>query len=332
MRSWPLLVVGGGPCGLAVGVAARQANLDCVILDKSSVVSAITNYPTHMTFFSTSERLELGDVPFTSVADKPTRREALKYYHRIVKHFSLDVRQYQSVDRIERQDDGFRVLTRQRDGDTDVMNAANIVIATGYLDSPCMLGVPGEALAKVAHYYREGSPYFDQDCVVIGAGNSAVDAALDLYRWGARVTLVHFGEALDPGVKPWILPDIVNRINEKAIDVRWKSRVVEIKENSVLISSDERPGVEALKNDWVFAMTGFRPDSELLRSVGVEVDGTTGIPCYDPGTMQTNIPGVFIAGVIAAGFNANKIFIENGRRHGGLIVDTVLHDRQGGQS
>ncbi len=321
---WPLVVVGAGPCGLGVGVAARLAGVDCVLLDQSSVVSAITSFPTHMTFFSTPERLELGGVPFTTVADKPTRREALKYYHRIVRHFSLDVRQYHTVEAVERAGAGFQVQVRLRDAERRTYAAANVVIATGYLDTPCLLNVPGEGLSKVSHYYREGSPYFDQDCVVIGAGNSGVDVALDLHRWGARVTLVHFADGLDPGVKPWILPDMIGRIKEQAISVRFRARVIEIRERSVLIQSEDTGAVEELRNDWVFAMTGYRPDPRLLRSLGVEIDEQTGIPCYDPATMQTNQPGVFIAGVIAAGLNANKIFIENGREHGGLIVQTVL--------
>jgi thioredoxin reductase (NADPH) len=321
MKDIPIAVVGGGPCGIGVGVAARLADLDCVIFEKSSVVSAITNYPTHMTFFSTAEKLELGGVPFTSIGDKPTRREALKYYQRIVSHFRLDLHQYERVDTVHRSGTGFVLNTVRHDGTPAEYRAANVVIATGYLDTPCLLGISGEHLPKVTHYYREGSPYFAQDCVVIGAGNSAVDAALDLYRWGARVTLVHFADVLDPGVKPWILPDIMNRIKDNSIAVRWKSRVLEIRPASVLIASAS--GLEELKNDWVFAMTGYRPDPRLLRSLGVEISVETGIPCYDPATMQTNQPGVYVAGVIAAGFNANKIFIENGREHGGSIVRAV---------
>ena len=316
---FPLAVVGAGPCGLGVGVAARQAGVDCILFDKSSVVSAIANYPTHMTFFSTAERLELGGVPFTSINDKPNRREAIKYYHRIVRLFDLQVRQYEEVIAVEKMADGFLLKTVCRNGKQGRYSADNITIATGYLDTPCLLNIPGENLDKVTHYYREGAQYFDQDCMVIGAGNSAVDAALDLYRWGARTTLVHFADALDPGVKPWILPDIVNRIKEGSIAARWKSRVIEIREDCVMVERADGI-VEEVKNDWVFAMTGYKPDPRLLRSLGVEINDQTGIPCYDPATMETNQPGVYIAGVIAAGHNANKIFIENGREHGPAIV------------
>lgn len=330
-RPRKIAVIGAGPCGIAVGVAARRAGVDCVMIDKSCVVSAITNYPTHMTFFSTAERLELGDVPFTSPNDKPTRREALKYYHRVVQHFELDVQQYEAVQRVERVGDLIRLHTVLRDGRERTWDAENLVVATGYLDTPVKLEVPGEDLPKVTHYYREGSPYFDQDCIVIGAGNSAVDAALDLYRWNARVTLVHFEHVLDSGVKPWVMPDITNRIKNGEIGVRWRSRVTEIRPRSVLVQSEMDGSVEELPNEWVFAMTGYRPDPVILASLGVAIDPATGIPSHDPVTMETNQSRIFIAGVIAAGLNANKIFIENGREHGPRIVETVLAGRNRGQ-
>ncbi len=322
MNTFDIAVVGAGPCGIGVGVAAKAGNASCVLFDKASVVSAIARYPTHMTFFSTAEKLELGGVPFIAQGDKPNRREALRYYQRIVRSFDLDVRQYEEVERIERDVD-FHIHTRRKDGSPRSYHARNVVIATGYLDTPVLMDIPGEELSHVRHYYKEGHPYFDQDCIVIGAGNSAVDVALDLLRWGARPTLVHFADALDPGVKPWILPDVMNRIKSGEIPVRWKSRVIEVRANSVIIQSDgsgERLEVAA---DFVFAMTGFRPDPRLLLSLGAIVDPLTGIPAHDPTTMQTSVPGVYIAGVIAAGLNANKIFIENGREHGPKIVSAV---------
>jgi thioredoxin reductase (NADPH) len=275
-----------------------------------------------MTFFSTAEKLELGGVPFIAQSDKPNRREALRYYQRIVRNFKLDVRQYESVERIERSGD-FVIHTRRKDGSQHEYRARHVVIATGYLDTPVLMNVPGEELPHVRHYYKEGNPYFDQDCVVIGAGNSAVDVALDLYRWHARPTLVHFEDVLDPGVKPWILPDIMNRIKSGEIAVRWRSRVVEIRPNSVVLKAEDSDALSELPADFVFAMTGFCPDPRLLRSLGAHVDTQTGIPEHNPETMETNVPGVFIAGVIAAGLNANKIFIENGREHGPRIVATV---------
>ena len=326
-----IAVVGAGPCGLGVGVAAKLENVSCVLFDKASVVSAISRYPTHMTFFSTAEKLELGGVPFIAQGDKPNRREALRYYQRIVRTFDLNVHQYEHVEKIERSQ-MFVIHTKRKDGQTLTYLARNVVIATGYLDTPVLMNIPGENLPHVRHYYKEGNPYFDQRCIVIGAGNSAVDVALDLYRWGAKPTLVHFADALDPGVKPWILPDIINRLKSGEIAVRWRSRVVEIKPSTVIIRSDENGQTTEEPADFVFAMTGFRPDPTLLRSLGATVDDATGIPSHDPTTMQTNVPGVFIAGVIAAGLNANKIFIENGREHGPKIVNAVLQGTKNSES
>jgi thioredoxin reductase (NADPH) len=316
-------VVGAGPCGLAVGIAAYRAGLSCTLFDRGCVVSSISHYPTHMTFFSTAERLEIGGVPFVVVSDRPTRREALRYYQRLVREFALDVRQYEEVTALRREDDGFVVATRTVKGDTAEVSAANVVIASGYFSSPNLLGVPGEDLPKVAHSYREGHVYFDQDCVIVGGGNSAVDAALELHRWGARVTIVHFLEALDPNVKPWVRPDIEARLREGAIAARFESRIDNITPHDVTVRHEPSGATETLANDWVLAMTGYMPDGSMLRSLGVEFDAETGIPHHDPATMQTNATGVYIAGVLSAGYNANKVFIENGRGHGELIVRSV---------
>jgi thioredoxin reductase (NADPH) len=315
-----LAVVGAGPCGLGVGIAAAQAGLDCVLLDKGCVVSSIAAYPTFMTFFSTADRLEIGGVPFVTPNDKPTRREALRYYQRLAQEFRLDVRQYQEVMQVEGTRGAFRLTTRTITGQQAVQHAANIVIATGYFDSPNLLHVPGESLPKVAHAYQEGHAYYDQDVVIVGGGNSAVDAALELHRWGARVTLVHFAEALDPNVKPWVRPEIEARIREGAIAARFGTRLVEVRPASVVLRHDAAATTEELRNDWVLALTGYTPNGRLLRSLGVDFDDASGIPLHDPDSMQTRVPGVFVAGVITAGNNANKVFIENGRGHGARIV------------
>src|SRR5512146_2963282 len=319
-----IAVVGAGPCGLGVGVAARQAGLSCVLFDRGPVTSAITQYPTHMTFFSTSERLELGGVPFISPGDKPTRRDALRYYRRIVEVFDLEVHQYEGVTEVSGCQGSFLVRTLRMDGGTAEYAARHIVVATGYLDTPRLMDIPGEELPKVLHYYKEGAPYFQQDCVVIGAGNSSVDVALDLYRWGANVTLVHFADVLDPGVKPWILPDIENRLKKGEIGVRWRTRVVEVRPRSVVLRHEDTGEKEELRNDWLFAMTGYIPDPTLLQHLGVSINPITGIPTHDPATMESDVPGVFIAGVLAAGYDANKIFIENGREHGPAICQAIL--------
>lgn len=319
-----LAVVGAGPCGIGVGAAARQAGVNCTLFDKSCVVSSIGGYPTFMTFFSTAERLEIAGVPFVIVGDKPTRREALRYYQRLVDVFELDVHQYENVVAVERSEHHFRLRTVRRSGTAHTYEAANVVIATGYFDSPNMLRVPGEELPKVAHSYREGHIFYDQDVVVIGGGNSAVDAALEIHRWGARVTIVHFAEALDPNVKPWVQPEIAGRIRDGDIVFRGRSRVAEIRPESVVIRSEDTGALDEIPNDWVLAMTGYMPRRDLLNSLGVTFDAGTGIPTHDPDTMETNVAGLFIAGVITAGNNANKVFIENGREHGPKIVSRVL--------
>lgn len=328
-ESFDIAVIGAGPCGLSVGVAARKAGLSCILFDKGCITQAIVNFPLKMTFFSTADRLELGGVPFIVPGDKPARVDALKYYRAVADRFDLDVRQYEEVVDIEGEQDDFVLRTRGRGGEDVAYAARSVVVATGYFDTPNLMDIPGEDLPKVLHYYREGYAYFDQDCVVIGAGNSAVDAALDLYRSGARVTLVHFEDDLDSGVKPWVLPDIRNRLDKGQIEARWRTRVMEVRPGSVVLRDEDTGAVEELDNDWVFAMTGYTPDPKLLRTLGVSIDPETGIPAHDPETMATDVPGVYIAGVIAAGYNANKIFIENGREHGGRIVDAVRREVAG---
>ncbi len=324
-----IAVVGAGPCGLGVGVAARQAGLSCRLFDRGPVTSALTLFPTHMTFFSTAERLELGGVPFISPGEKPTRRDALRYYRRIVEVFDLDVHQYEAVTEVAGGRGEFRLRTLTKDGCAGEHLARHLVVATGYLDTPRRMGIPGEELPKVHHYYKEGAPYFRQDCVVIGAGNSSVDAALDLFRGGARVTLVHFADTLDPGVKPWIVPDIQGRLNKGEIAARWRTRLLEVRPRTVLLLNEETGATEELPNDWVFAMTGYVPDPTLLQELGVSINPITGIPAHDPATMESDVPGVFIAGVLAAGYDANKIFIENGREHGPRICAAIV--RAGGR-
>jgi len=318
-----LAVIGAGPCGLAVGVAAKRAHLACSLFDKGPVVSSLQRYPLYMTFFSTPEKLEIG-VPFVTAGDKPTRREALAYYRRVAEHFELDVRQYHAVVRVERTAEGFE-LEAQHPGaaEPETIRSRHVVCATGYFESPNLLDVPGEDLPHVSHFFVEPHPYWQQRVVVVGGGNSAVEAALELSRVNARVTLVHFLSDFDRGVKPWVLPDITNRVKEGRVAVRWCSRVVEITRSHVVVRRDPDGDRDTVPADFVVALTGYRADLRLLRSLGVQVDDTTGVPRHDPATMETNVPGVYIAGVLSSGFDANKIFIENGREHGGRICDHI---------
>ncbi|HWH49997.1 MAG TPA: YpdA family putative bacillithiol disulfide reductase [Gemmatimonadaceae bacterium] len=322
MSDVDVLIVGAGPCGLAAAIAAQRGGFRPLVLDASSVVSTITHYPTYVRFFSTAEKLALGGLPFIVAAEKPTRRDALAYYRAVVKHFQIPLRQYERVTSIERAGDGFTVYSDSRSHGERTTGAQAVIVATGYFGSPNYLGVPGEDLPHVTHTYREGHEAFEQDAVVIGGGNSAAEAALDLWRSGARVTLVHFGPTFDKRIKPWVQPDFENRVREGSISVRWDSRVRSIDREAVTLTSPH--GEERLRADLVYVMTGFAPNTDLLRRVGVPIDARTGIPAHNPETLETPVSYLFIAGVIVAGFDANKVFIENGRYHGDRIVARLL--------
>ncbi len=319
-RLLDLAVVGAGPCGIAVGAAAARTELSCVLFDEGPLTASLVDYPPYMTFFSTADNLEIAGVPFVMPRGKPDREDALAYYRRVADHFELEVHQHEPVLSVEGEAGDFRLRTRPRAGRERRWRARAVVVATGSFHEPNRLDVPGEELDKVRHRYDEPHPYWDQDVLVVGGGNSAVEAALETWRAGARVTFVHFEEELDPGVKPWIRPDIENRFAEGSIPVRWRTRVEEITPTSVVLRDLETGETDEIANDWVLAMTGWHADPALLRSLGVEVDPESGVPAHDPGTMETNVEGVYIAGVLAAGDDANRIFIENGKHHGPRIV------------
>ena len=317
-----LLIVGAGPCGLATAISAQRAGLTARVLDAGAVVSTITQYPYYVSFFSTAEKLSLGGVPFVVATDKPTRRDGLAYYRAIVRHFALDVRQYERVVGLDGAEGAWTVHSITSEGVANATQAKAVVVATGYFGSPNYLKVPGEDLPHVRHVYREGHDAFDQDVVVVGGGNSAAEAALDLWRAGARVTLVHFGPDFDKRIKPWVLPDFQNRAAEGAIGTRWNSRVTRVSPGVAVVATPA--GEEQMAARFVYVMTGFAPNTDLLRDAGVPIDAVTGIPHHDPDTLETAISGLFIAGVVVAGFDANKVFIENGRFHGDRIVARLL--------
>jgi len=321
-EAFDVVVVGAGPTGLACGIELQQRGLKTVLVEKGCVVNSIYHYPTNMTFFTTPELLEIGNIPMTSLNDKPNRTEALKYYRRVADHYSLDIRQYERVDRIAGDDGAFQVFTTGRLGCGHVYEVRKIVLATGYYDVPNMLDVPGEALDKVLHYYREAHPYYNHDVAVIGAKNSAAIAALELWWTGARVTLIHRGAGISDSVKYWIKPNIENRIKNGEIRAYFHSRVMEIRPDSIRVATPE--GEVSLKNDFVFALIGYRPDLAFLNSAGIALEPDTLRPRTNPETLESGRAGVYLAGVIVAGMHTNEIFIENGRLHGCLIAQSIV--------
>ncbi len=319
-----LAVVGAGPCGIAVGTAAATAGLRATLYDRGCITNSLVDYPYYMTFFSTARKLEIGGVPFSIAASKPNRREALTYYRRVVEHYDLDVHQYEEITSIEGQRGDFLLHTKTRAGAEGTLRAKAVVVATGGFHEPNYLDVPGEDLPKVKHYYQEPYPFYDQDVLVVGAGNSSVESALETYRAGARVTMVHIFDEIDRGVKPWVVPDIQNRLKNGEIEVYWRHRIQEIRLTSVILWNMDSEETVEIPNDWVLAMTGWRPDRHFISGLGIDIDDETGIPSHTPDTMESNVPGIYIAGVLAAGYNANKIFIENGKFHGPKIVEAVV--------
>lgn len=360
-----VVIVGAGPCGLAAGIACQRAGLRTVLLERHCLVSGVHGYPTYMTFFSTADRIAIGGIPFVVPTEKPTRRDALAYYRMVARRCALDVRQYEEVREVQRMAEGevtvvgdaggppdlnipdfgdppgteitpahaisptlpprWLVRSRTRTSRERLTAAHAVVLATGYFGTPNRLGVPGEDLPHVTHRLGDAHEGWGLPVVVVGGGNSATDAALELYRAGAQVTLVHFGAALDPNVKPWVRPDAEARIREGSIAARFESRVLAIEPDHVVVRGPH--GDDRVRADRVYLMIGYQPNTALLAAAGVPLDPETGIPEHDPATMETSVPGLFIAGVLASGFDANKTFIENGRHHGDRIAAALTAAR-----
>jgi thioredoxin reductase (NADPH) len=316
--SFDVLVIGAGPTGMACAIEAQRAGFRSVLVDKGCLCNSIFHYPSHMTFFTTPELLEIGDIPFPSPNQKPIRNEALEYYRKVAEHYRLDIRQYRLVESVSGADGEFHVLTRDRFGREEVYRTRKLIVATGYYDLPNYLDIPGEELPKVHHYYDDPHPYYDQDVIVIGGKNSAAIAALELWRHGARVTLVHRGPSMHRHVKYWILPDIENRIKNGEIAAHFLSKVIDIGTDTVTLETPQ--GTRELANDCVFALTGYHPDFDFLRGLGVRLDGKDLLPVCDADCLESNVPGIYLAGVIVAGSRTNEIFIENGRFHGRQIA------------
>src|ERR1017187_5653010 len=313
-----VLVIGAGPTGLACAIEAQKAGLRTVLVDKGCLCNSLFHYPAHMTFFTTSERLEIGGIPFPSPNAKPSRDEALQYYRLVAAYYKLDVRQYQCVKRVTGADGAFAVHTEDRFGRPGVIEARKLVISSGYYDLPNFMNIPGENLSKVQHYYVDPHPYFEMNVAVIGGKNSAAIAALELWRSGAHVTLIYRGPGVTPNVKYWIKPDIENRIKDGEIKAFFETDVVEITPDAVIVETPE--GRQTLPNDFVFAMTGYHPDFNFLEQLGVLLEGPDKLPVCNAETLESNVPGIYLAGVIVAGSRTHENFIENGRFHGRQIA------------
>jgi bacillithiol disulfide reductase len=316
-KHFAIIIIGGGPIGLACGIEAKKAGLDYLILEKGCLVNSLYNYPSNMTFFSTSERLEIGGVPFVSNNPKPTRPEALEYYRRVAQSFELKIHLFEKVNEVKDNHPGFTVVTNK-----DLYKADHIIIATGFYDIPYLLNVPGEDLPKVKHYYKDPHFYSFQKVVVAGANNSAVDAALETWRKGAEVTMVIRGPEIGKRVKYWVRPDIENRIKENSIIAYFNSVIKEIREKEVDIQTPE--GIVTIENDWVLAMTGYQPNLDFLRKMNIKLsDDEIMKPWINEDTYETNTPNVYLAGVICGGMNTHRLFIENSREHAQKIIHTI---------
>lgn len=322
-----VIIIGAGPCGLSAAIECQRQGLSSLIIEKNFIVHSIFLYPTSMQFFSTTDLLEIGAVPFTSPNDKPYRHEALVYYRRAAEQHGLEIASYEEALRIEPlEDGGFVVHTINKRGEQQSRTAAHVVISTGYFDQPNMIGIPGEELPKVTHYFGEAHPYTGMKVTVIGGSNSAVDAALELIRVGASVDMVYRGASVSQNIKPWVRPIFESMVTKGKISLHLESRVTEITPASVIVTRSNGETVQ-LDNDFVLALTGFRPSRTLLSSAGVLMNDDLDKPLFNPATMESNIPGLYVAGVIASGRNANEVFIETGRGHGKLIADHIVSKR-----
>lgn len=312
-----ILIIGGGPIGIACGLAAQKAGLSFVIVEKGCLVNSLYNYPSTMTFFSTSEKLEIGGVPFVTNSNKPTRSEALEYYRRVTTSYNLPVKLYEEVTGVKKEADFYTITTAKA-----TYQAKNVVVSTGFYDIPVTLGIPGEDLPKVKHYYKDPHYYALQKVVVVGSSNSAIDVALETYRKGADVTLVIRGDEVSSRVKYWVRPDIVNRIKEGSIQAYFNSHLKAVREQEVDIETPA--GVVTIPNDFVMAMTGYRPNFEFLKKLGINLTEDKFIPQYHPETMETNLPGLYLAGVVCGGLDTHLWFIENSRVHAEMIIEDIV--------
>ena len=321
MGMYDIVCIGAGPTGLATAIEAKRAGMRPLVIDKACLCNSIFHYPVNMVFFTTPELLEIGDLPLVCAAEKSTRIEALKYYRKAAEHYGLELRLYERVRRVDGQDGSFSVVTETEKGTEGKYPGKKIAVATGYYDLPNKLDVPGEELPHVSHYYTEPHEFWNQDLVVIGGKNSAAEAALDLFRNGARVTLVHRGKELGKTIKYWVRPDIENRIKAGQITALFEARVEEITKDEVIVEQQGR--TKRLPAKKVFALTGYHPDYSFIESLGIRLDPESKKPTMDPKTLESNVPGIHLAGVVTGGRHTGEIFIENGRLHGKQIIEAL---------
>lgn len=322
MQQEEVIIVGAGPCGMAAAIALQEKGMEPLIIEKGNVVNSLYHYPTHQTFFSSSDNLEIGDVAFITEKQRPVRNEALTYYREVAKRKALRIHSFEKVVKIEKENSHFILNTENDKKEKKQYKAKFVIIATGYYDQPNYLHIPGEDLPKVTHYFKEAHPYFGKNVIVIGGKNSAVDAALELQKAGANVTVLYRGEKYSESIKPWILPGFDSLVRKEKINMVFRANVLKITEDKVFYEVDGEE--KEIDNDFVFAMTGYRPNIPFLNQAGIETDPETGVPSYDEETYETNVPNLYIAGVVAAGFDNNSIFIENGRFHGEKIAASIV--------
>jgi len=315
------IIIGAGPCGLAAALELERHHIKPLIIEKGNIAHTIYRFPTHQTFFSTSRNLEIGNFPFVTEKFKPVRNEALVYYREVAKRNALRIKTYEKAIDIAKEKSSF-IVTTSKNNQEKKYKARYVIVATGYYDQPKQLGIKGEHLPKVTHYFKEAHPYYKTDVVIIGGKNSAVDAALELYKAGANITVLYRGSEYSKSIKPWILPDFDSLIQKGKIQMAFKANVLEITENEVIY--DKEGKTKRIKNDFVFAMTGYQPDIAFLKKIGIEIDQKTGRPARDEKTFETNIANLYVAGVIISGYNGNETFIENGRSHGKEIAKSIM--------
>lgn len=323
MNQEQVIIVGGGPCGMSSAIELQKHGINPLIIEKGNIVNTIYRFPTHQMFFSSSEKLEIGNVAFITEKQKPVRNQALAYYRSVAERKSLRINTFETVTTIKEFGQNFQITTQDNSQETHTYQAEKVIIATGYYDQPNYMNIPGEKLDKVMHYFKEAHPYYNKNVVIVGGKNSAVDAALELHKAGARITVLYRGSVYSKSIKPWILPEFEALVKKGVVHMAFNTQVNKITKGEVHYSVNGK--MNKINNDFVFAMTGYKPDLTFLENIGININQDNGKPDFKEYSMETNIPGIYIAGVVASGYNNNEIFIENGRFHGEKIAEAIVN-------